>query len=55
LAENYNRHLAANHFRRSRNGISAGHPMFGRWLLPRRRDAWLAATLFNLGHDRGLC
>ncbi|GAA5118279.1 hypothetical protein [Haloechinothrix salitolerans] len=48
LAENYNRHLAAGHFRRSRNGISAGHPMFGRWLLPRRWDAWLAATLFNL-------
>jgi hypothetical protein len=48
LAENYNRHLAANHFRRSRNGVSAGHPMFGRWLLPRRWDAWLAATLFNL-------
>src|SRR5439155_10113183 len=39
LAENYNRHLAANHFRRSRNGVAAGHPMFGRWLLPRRWDA----------------
>ena len=51
LAENYNRHLAANHFRRSRNGVSAGHPMFGRWLLPRRWDAWLAATLFNLPED----
>jgi hypothetical protein len=51
LAENYNRHLAADHFRRSRNGVSAGHPMFGRWLLPRRWDAWLAATLFNLPED----
>jgi hypothetical protein len=48
LAENYNRHLAAGHFRRSRNGRSPGHPMFGRWLLPRRWDAWLAAILFNL-------
>lgn len=48
LAENYNRHLAAGHFRRSRNGVNPGHPMFGRWLLPRRWDAWLAATLFNL-------
>lgn len=51
LAENYNRHLAANHFRRSRNGVSAGHPMIGRWLLPRRWDAWLAATLFDLPED----
>ena len=25
--------------------------MFGRWLLPRRWDAWLAATLFNLPED----
>lgn len=48
LAENYNRHLAAGHFRRSRNGRSPGHPMSGRWLLPRRWDAWLAAALFNV-------
>jgi hypothetical protein len=48
LAEQYNRHLAAGHFRRGRNGKSPGHPLFGRWLLPRRWDAWLAATLFNL-------
>ncbi|MFD3705774.1 hypothetical protein ACFWUP_21760 [Nocardia sp. NPDC058658] len=51
LAENYNRHLAAGHFRRSGNGISGGHPMFGRWLLPRRWDSWLAATLFNLPEE----
>lgn len=48
LAENYNRHLAAGHFRRSRSGRSPGHPMTGRWLLPRRWDAWLAAALFNV-------
>lgn len=48
LAENYNRHLAADHFRRSRRGAGSGHPMFGRWLLPRRWDAWLAAALFNV-------
>lgn len=48
LAENYNRHLSAGHFRRSRSSISTGNPMFGRWLLPRRWDAWLAAALFNL-------
>ncbi len=48
LAEQYNRHLAAGHFRRGRNGQTPGHPLFGRWLLPRRWDAWLAATLFNL-------
>lgn len=51
LAENYNRHLAANHFQRSRSGTTPGHPMFGRWLLPRRWDTWLAATLFNLPED----
>lgn len=49
LAENYNRHLAADHFRRGR---SKGHPMFGRWLLPRRWDAWLAAVLFNMPEDQ---
>jgi hypothetical protein len=48
LAEQYNRHLAAGHFRRGRTGKTPGHPLFGRWLLPRRWDAWLAATLFNL-------
>lgn len=48
LAENYNRHLAADHFIRSRRGHGAGHPMFGRWLLPRRWDAWLAAALFDV-------
>lgn len=48
LAENYNRHLAAGHFRRARSGQSRGHPMFGRWLLPRRWDAWLASALFNV-------
>jgi hypothetical protein len=48
LAEKYNRHLAAGHFRLGRNGQTPGHPLFGRWLLPRRWDAWLAATMFNL-------
>ena len=48
LAEQYNRHLAAGHFWRGRSVSTPGHPLFGRWLLPRRWDAWLAATLFNL-------
>lgn len=42
LAESYTQHLASGHFRRPRRSL------FGRWLLPRRWDSWLAATLFNL-------
>lgn len=48
LAESYTQHLASGHFRRPRKDHTAGHPLFGRWLLPRRWDSWLAATLFNL-------
>ncbi|GAA3083830.1 hypothetical protein JOF29_004435 [Kribbella aluminosa] len=51
LAENYNRHLAAGDFIRSRAGRSPGHPMFGRWVLPRRWDGWLAAALFGIPPD----
>lgn len=50
LAESYTHHLAEGHFQRGSR--QAGHPLFGRWLLPRRWDAWLAAALFDLpdGH-----
>ncbi|SDY77343.1 hypothetical protein SAMN05216215_1034103 [Saccharopolyspora shandongensis] len=51
LAESYTQHLASGHFRRPRTDRTAGHPLFGRWLLPRRWDSWLAATLFNLPAD----
>jgi hypothetical protein len=51
LAENYNRHLAEGDFIRSRAGRSPGHPMFGRWVLPRRWDSWLAAALFGIPPD----
>ncbi|MFI5734971.1 hypothetical protein ACIA49_32970 [Kribbella sp. NPDC051587] len=51
LAENYNRHLAEGDFIRSRSGRSPGHPMFGRWVLPRRWDGWLAAALFGVPPD----
>jgi len=47
LAESYTGHLADGAFRR-RRGRQRGHPMQGRWLLPRKWDAWLAATLFGL-------
>jgi hypothetical protein len=48
LAESYTGHLAEGAFRRERRGRQRGHPMLGRWLLPRKWDAWLAATLFGL-------
>jgi hypothetical protein len=48
LAESYTGHLAEGAFRRQRRGRNRGHPMLGRWLLPRKWDAWLAATLFGL-------
>ncbi|MQA08646.1 MAG: hypothetical protein GEU98_08855 [Pseudonocardiaceae bacterium] len=48
LAENYTSHLSEGAFRRQRRGRKSPHPMQGRWLLPRKWDAWLAATLFNI-------
>ena len=48
LAESYTGHLAEGAFRRPSRGRQQAHPLQGRWLLPRRWDAWLAATLFGL-------
>jgi hypothetical protein len=48
LAESYTGHLAEGAFRRDRRSRQRAHPMHGRWLLPRKWDAWLAATLFGL-------
>lgn len=48
LAENYTGHLSEGEFRRHRRGRKNGHPMLERWLLPRKWDGWLAATLFGL-------
>ena len=48
LAESYTGHLAEGAFRRPSRGRQRAHPLQGRWLLPRRWDAWLAATLFGL-------
>lgn len=47
LAENYTSHLAEGAFRRIRRSRGS-HPMAGRWLLPRKWDGWLAATLFGV-------
>ncbi|WP_228542614.1 hypothetical protein [Nocardia sp. XZ_19_369] len=51
LAETYTGHLSEGAFRRQERGRNPGHPMFGRWLLPRRWDARLAATLFGIPDD----
>lgn len=51
LAETYTGHLAEGAFRRSQRGRNPGHPLFGRWLLPRRWDSRLAATLFGIPDD----
>ncbi|MEV0246002.1 hypothetical protein AB0H76_05360 [Nocardia sp. NPDC050712] len=48
LAETYTGHLAEGAFRRAQRGRNPGHPLFGRWLLPRRWDARLVATLFGI-------
>lgn len=48
LAESYTHHLAAGHFQRTHGN---GHPLAGRWVVPRRWDAWLAATLFGLPEE----
>jgi len=48
LAESYAGHLAEGAFSRRRGGRERGHPMQGRWLLPRKWDAWLAASLYGV-------